>query len=291
VTAATVGGKRLRRISIALHAYLSFVVAVGFALPVLSLLQYHGKIHFPWLIDTGRSILPWAASVVASFILCHKFVSKKCTEIAGWIVGTPGDNYPWTIVGFCLLLLTSYAWQLNIGIAHRGVPGWVYADLPDFVQSKEPSDLSLPSNVKLSVFEEALQPWVMPYVHRSGFASSEVLFLHFKDGTMRPANYQLAMVSWPKSTFKLENGNMTHGQAFLAIVKHYFANRRAGISFLLPAAIAYPNHINYQRIDYRSYPSADEIIGASLWTLTVRVDDRDGKVKVIGAQKIAQVTQ
>ncbi|TCA02759.1 hypothetical protein [Rhizobium leguminosarum] len=292
MTAAAVDEDLARRLSIGLRAYFSFVIAVGLALPLLSFLQYKEAIHrVAWLSDAGRSMLPWAAFIAIAFIVFQKFVRRSCMSIAAWALETPGDRYRFVVIGCCLLIFTSYSWQLHIGIAHRGVPGWVYAGLPDVIQHDEPANLSLPPDIDPATFKAALQPWVMPYIHRSGYASSEVLFLHFKDGTMRPANYELAMVSWPKSTFGLANGQMTHGPEFLAIVKHNFANRRAGGAFLLPGAISYPSHLNYQRIDYRGYPAADEIVGASLWTLTVRIDEPAGVVNVVGATKVAQVNE
>ncbi|MCA6123528.1 hypothetical protein J6500_16730 [Bradyrhizobium sp. WSM 1704] len=279
---------RAKYLSSALVAYLAFVVAIALALPVLGLLEHDGIIgKIPWLSDYGRSLLPWASLLAAGFIIFQRSIRRTCAEVAAWL--SPGDRNRWIIVGCCLLIFTSYCWQLHIGIIHRGVPGWVYADVPDVILPEAPAHLEMPADIDPALFKAALRPWVLPYVERSGYATNEVMFLHFKDGTMRPANYELAMVSWPKSTFGLVNGHMLHEAEFLAVIKHYFASRRAGRSMLLPSAIAYPRHLNYQPIDYTKYPPAGDIVGASIWTLTVHVDNQAKTVDVVGATEIAQV--
>ena len=201
---------RTRRLSLILVSYLTFVVFVALILPILSLLQHEHIIHLDWLIDNGRSMLPWATLVAFVFVIFFRKIYLACARIAAWVLEDSKGKARWTVIGFCLLIVTSYSWQLNIGIAHRGVPGWAYVGIPEFIQNDPPPNLAMPPEIARSVFDSALQHWVMPYIHKSGFASSEVLFLHFTDGSMRPANYQLAMVSWPKSTFKLEDGKLSH---------------------------------------------------------------------------------
>jgi hypothetical protein len=283
-----IGRSRQERISSALFGYLGFVVAVALLLPVLSRLKRIRIIEIDWLSDTGRIFLPWAIGLVLVFVFFRRYIRKYCTAVAGWLSETPSDRNRWVVVGVCLLIFTSYSWQLHIGISHRGVPGWVYAGLPENIKPEAPETLSLPADVDPAVFASAMQPAVLPFIHRSGYATSEVMFLHFKDGSIRPGNNELAMVSWPKATFGVENGQVTHEKEFFEIIRHNFVNRRAG-GFIMPDAIAYPSHLNYQRIDYTSYPPATELVSVTLWNMTVKVDDKSQQMNVVGAVKIAQV--
>lgn len=284
---AIVGNLR-DRISRWLFRYLALVVGISLLLPVLSRLKRIRIIEIDWLSDTGRIFLPWAIGMVLVFVFFRRYIRKYCTAVAGWLSEAPSDRNRWVVVGVCLLIFTSYSWQLHIGIAHRGVPGWIYAGLPDIIKPEAPESLSMPADVAPAVFASALQPSVLPFIHRSGYATSEVMFLHFKDGSIRPGNNELAMVSWPKSTFGVENGQVTHEKEFFEIIRHNFANRHAG-GFIMPNALAYPSHLNYQRIDYTSYPPASDLVSVSLWNMTVKVDDKSQQMNVVGAAKIAQV--
>lgn len=287
--AAARGSNRARYLSTTLAAYLDFVVAVGLALPVLSYLQDAGLVRIGWLSDYGSRLMYWSVLVAIAFIVFRKSIRTACADLAEWLTEPGADQYRWFIVACCLVIFTCYSWQLHIGIVHRGAPGWVYKAVPDVVHPDAPASLSMPADIDPSVFKSALQPATLRYVHRSGYASNEVLFLHFKDGTMRPANYELVMVTWPKSTFGLVNGRMLHESEFLAMVRLYFSSIRDGRSMLLPFAIAYPRNVNYQPIDYSKYPPAGDITGASIWTLTVYVDHQANTLDVVGASRLAQV--
>ncbi|UIY28679.1 hypothetical protein LZK73_18285 [Neorhizobium galegae] len=192
-----IGRSRQEKISIALFRYLGFVVAIALLLPVLSLKPF----RIDWLSDTGRIFLPWAIGLALVFVVFRRYIMRYCTAVAGWLSEEPADRNRWVVVGVCLLIFTSYSWQIHIGIAHRGVPGWVYAGLPEIIKAEAPESLSMPPDIDPTVFASALQPAVLPFIHRSGYATSEVMFLHFKDGSIRPGNNELAMVSWPKATF------------------------------------------------------------------------------------------
>ena len=267
------------------------VAIVGLLLPILSFLKDLGVLDAGWLNAWGRNMLPWAATLVGGMLLLRARISRWCLDLAGWLCAPAAPSYRWVIVGTCFLIFTSYTWQLHIGIAHRGVPGWVYSQLPDFIRDEPIQPLTFSPGYDAEEFVAALRPDVLPFVKRDGFASSEVLFLHFRDGTARPANNQLLLVSWPKATFGITDGKVSHSEEFLAVLKHNFGNRRSGTQMVLPEAISYPSHLNYQHIDYRGYPPAEDLIGASIWTITARVDSGAGLAEIVGATKIAEVSE
>jgi hypothetical protein len=280
--------RRLRLVAMALFSFLTFVVAVAVLLPALCAAQARGFVRIAWLSDAIGSQL--AASIVLAvvFAASRKFVLRWCYQIASWLVEAPRDRSRWVIVALPMLILTSYAWQLHIGISHRGVPGWVYDGLGDVIQPDAAASLGIPSGVSMDPFRQALRADVLPFIHRSGFATSEVMFLGFKDGTVRPANLALAMLSWPGSTFGLTEG-VEHGAAFLELIRHNFERRRSGGHFFLPEGMSYPSHLTYQKIEYGDYPPASDLVAVSFWTMTVHIDLNLGRIDIVGLRKIVEV--
>jgi hypothetical protein len=280
--------RRLRLVARALFSFLVFVVVVAVLLPALCAAQAHGFVRIAWLSDDIGSQLGASIVLAVVFGLSRKLVLRCCNQIASWLVEAPRDRSRWVIVALPMLLLTSYAWQLHVGISHRGVPGWVYDGVGDFIQPDSAPALGIPSGVSLDPFRQALRPDVLPFIHRSGFATSEVMFLGFKDGTVRPANLALAMLSWPGSTFGLTEG-VEHGAAFLDLIRHNFERRRSGGHFFLPEGISYPSHLTYQKIEYRDYPPASDLVAVSFWTMTVYVDLNLRRIDIVGLRKIVEV--
>src|SRR5262245_58673293 len=143
----------------------------------------------------------------------------------------------------------------------------------------------------LPSFQKALRQEPLPYLSRDGYATGELMFLHFRDGSMRPANLALSIVSWPRSTFGLDGGQVQNSEAFLDLIRHSFELRRLGKKFLLPISISYPGHLNYQEIDYRDYPPAEDLVGVSFWEATVRVERATEKLEIVGLKILAKVGQ
>ncbi len=272
-----------------LFGWLSFVVLVAVALPALGTLQALKLIRISWLYSPLGHHLIAAGILATAFLAGSKAIFKWCKQVSDWLLEAPSDKNRWVLVILPMVIVTSYSWQLHIGFAHRGVPGWVYANIKDFIRPQAPTDIDLPKNIDRGIFAAALRPDAPSYVERSGYASAEVMFLHFSDGTQRPGNFELAMVTWPRSTFGLAKDNVRHGDKFIQLVRHNLAARREGRKFLLPEKISYPSHLNYQHIDYSGYPSEDTLVGISFWEVVAKVDT--DKVDVIGAKLLAQVNQ
>ncbi|HEX2842737.1 hypothetical protein [Hyphomicrobium sp.] len=272
-----------------LFGWLSFVVFVAVALPALGTLQALKLIRISWMYSPLGHHLIAAGILATAFLVCSKAIYKQCERLSDWLLEPASDRNRWVLVILPLIIITSYAWQLHIGFAHRGAPGWTYANIKDFVRAEAPADVNFPKNMERGAFAAALRPEAFPYVKRTGYASAEVMFLHFSDGTMRPANFELAMVSWPRSTFGLAKDNVRHGDKLIQLVRHNLAARREGRKFLLPESISYPSHLSYQRIDYSGYPSEDTLSGISLWEVVAKVDT--DKVDVVGAKLLSQVNQ
>ena len=64
---------------------------------------------------------------------------------------------------------------------------------------------------------------------------------------------------------------------------------RNGRRFVLPISIALAPHINYSAVDYRTYPSEDDLLRFSEWHLTVFVHDH-GQLEITDAYLIGLVT-
>ena len=281
--------RRLHAVGWLLLTWIYAVALIGLLLPLLSLLKSQGLLQAEWLNAWGSAILPWASILMLVLILLRKRVYRWCFQLAEWLCASEAPAYRWVVVGISLLIFTSYTLQVHIGVAHRGVPGWVYRSLADVIRTEPPADLQFSPGYDAEAFSAALRPEVLPSIARSGFASSDVLYLHFRDGSMRPANNQLLLVSWPKATFGIVDGEVSHPEEFLAVIRHNFAHRRAGRQMILPDAIAYPSHLNYQHIDYREYPPVEDLVGASIWTVTSRVNPSQNTAEIVGARMIAKV--
>lgn len=275
----------VRRLARCLFAYLCLVVAVSVLLPALAVAQSQGFLSLSWMPAGFFTHLVAAVVLAMAFVIFHRPIYRCCFSVAGWLLRAPVDRNRWVVAGVVLMIFTSYAWQTHIGIAHRGVPGWTYAGLPQIVGDKVAVALTPSDGPDLAAFGKALRREPMPYIRRSGYASGELMFLHFRDGEMLPANLALSMVSWPRSTFGLDAEGVRHEKAFLALLRHTLARRRAGSQFLLPPAISYPPHLSYQVIDYTSYPPADQLIGVSFWNVVAEV--KGDSLEIVNAKRVA----
>jgi hypothetical protein len=191
-----------------------------------------------------------------------------------------------TTIVVVLILATTYALRGHIIIFSKGVPGWGYG--PPTMASTVPPDLRSVSAETANLLQQGLRPEIAHHLKTAGYLKGEVFLLHFDDGTIKPGNFGLTVNTWPTSAFTVADGRFKHEQKFIELLRHSLEKRRRGYQDGLPIVISYPNHINYQPIDYRSYPPAATLRTASLWRVDIYVQPAPPVVKIVGATEIAR---
>jgi hypothetical protein len=132
--------------------------------------------------------------------------------------------------------------------------------------------------------ETALVPEHATYLTQKGYLTGKAMFLHYRNGEVLPANYELTELVFPEYVFRERFQAISRPDVFFQIIKASLANRNANRRFLLPLSVAYPNHSVYMKIDYEKYPPAEYLERISFWELTVFVDDQR-QVDIVRASK------
>lgn len=226
------------------------------------------------------------ALVLASLLIFRKQVAALAAQLADWTLQTDHRRQRKLIFWVLVMIVTTYQLKLHWGFWHKGVGGWTYQKR----SSKMRPDTGAVASEGIPDFvTQALAPDNVAYVDKSGVLDGHVMFLHFDDGQVLPANYELLNMSWAINMFSFPKGPTSDlVPVFMNVIKHSLDQRRHGRRFLLPESIAYPNHMTFSHIDYTGYPGANQMTAVSIWKLTLRICPDRG-LQVLDAVSLRQM--
>ena len=273
-----------------LFACIILVLLVGLILPVAALFNTSGIVKIPFIqastaIPHDRYII-FQAVILCACCLLAPWGLRKLNYLVSWIRDRPDQTGRLTVTIVFFVFATTFVWRGHLIVVSKGVPGWAYGAMPSSI--KNDVQITPAAGVDLRIFDSAYNREALKYIRRSGLISAEILMLHFIGGEMLPANMGLTSNTWPSAIYRPANGKIANGRLFFDLVKGTFIRRRAGIKKLLPISLSYPNHINYHDIDYRNYPSGDQLVGVSIWRLVVYVDHQKASIEARGAELLGQ---
>jgi len=175
-------------------------------------------------------------------------------------------------------------WQTKLkpGFWFYGIAGWTYADCASGMTQDPPSPAPAPAPAVLAALERGIVPDNAKYLPNAGFLHGRVLLLHFKNGEVFPANWELLDMVFPYVV--LHPVKEADARTFFDIAKANLDRRRQGRRMLLPVAWAYPNHGTYVHVSYADCPPADQLAEVSSWAIAVAVGE-DRRVSIIRAYK------
>jgi hypothetical protein len=220
-------------------------------------------------------------------ILAFRYASQIDAWTESYVRFAAGENRRRRrlIQGLLALLVLIYCGKIHFGFFHHGIAGWVYPDREYIF--KEPQlngSTDFPSDLKSGLLPENVR-----YIPRAGYFTRKLMMLEFNDGSRRPTNYGVTSLVFDYILFGNEYEEIEQPQLFWKIYEWGYENHRRGRRFILPISIAYPNHAPYMSINYRDYPDVSQIRAITLWKLEVFADPKEGILRPVSAEKLAEV--
>lgn len=222
------------------------------------------------------------ACALIGIILFRRRLSRVGDRLAHWCA-QPTHRGPRRLIFWCgVFLVVSYPTKAFSGIFFPGIGGWTYEDAHSEMTSELPA--VRPDKKALTVadapfLEKAIVPRNGRFIEKSGFLTRRAVFLHYRDGSVLPFNYEILEFVFPNFIFGRDMKAVEHQDVFMKVLKSGLRERSRGRRFLLPISVAYPNHSVYMPIDYADYPPVETLEKVSMWTLSVAVGERrPGKV-------------
>ena len=214
------------------------------------------------------------ALLLVALFLFRERLRTALTAFATWY-RTPGERRAKrAVLGVSLLVILSFPTKAFSGVFFPGIGGWTYEGfVPDTVPDLPP--LAPEKTAVLAAAAPFLDGAIVAangrFVEREGYLTRRAMFFHFRNGAVLPANYELFEVPQTNYVFGAEMREAEPRSAFVRVLKTTLDERRAGRRFLLPNALAYPNHSPYMPIDYTDYPPAADLVEISFWSVTAAV--------------------
>jgi len=265
---------------------------------IASILGVSGPIFLLLLLTRTLPVLSnmyWIISSIREDVLLHYsiryLITNLCilvvllvyrSKVKGWIGKFVGwlyvddQRYP-RIVVFCAVLMIIFTFQtkMHLGFWFSGINGWDYSNWHPILERTLPEssyDGGDISSEKFAFLKNAVVAENAIYLPDDGYLTGKAMFLHFRNGEVLPANYELTGFVFPENIFGFRYGQFRARKLFFQVVKASLARRRGNRRFLLPLSVAYPNHTPYMTVNYTTYPPADTLETISIWRLTIYVN-------------------
>lgn len=252
--------------------------------PVLDLAEFGILEKLAWTNgeDDGevRVYLCDAAFHVAALVVVVLFrrrLTKVGDKIADWCV-QPTYRGPRRIIFWCgVFIVFSYPTKAFSGIFFPGIGGWTYEDALSELSTDLPAvrpDKKTFTAAEAPFLQKAIVAENGRFIEKSGFLTRRAVFLHYRDGSVLPFNYELLEFVFPNFIFGRDMRAVEHPDIFFAVLKSGLRERARGRRFLLPNSVAYPNHSVYMPIDYEGYPPVETLEKVTMWTVTIAVGEK-----------------
>ncbi len=250
----------------------------------------------PWEPPRHRASLPYYRSYAAAnalillaLLAARRPLRRALAAACEWL-HRPSQRRARRVVGaWCAGIVLCFLTKTPLGFwIPAGIGGWSYAGLRPQLAPAPPPGLRAPPPELQAALERALVPENARHLPAPGYLAGPALLLHFAQGEVLPASFELTDLAKPAYVFGDEGGPVRRPQTFAAVVKNALRWRRSGGRFLLPGRLGYPNHRADPWIDYRSYPPPEELRRISFWRITVRIDEAR-RASVVGAEPTGEV--
>lgn len=243
----------------------------------------HQEYYTRWLIF----------NIAALLVLYHNRTNiQHVFRLAIEWLRQPQDHVARRVVFGCVVVMVlTYATRAHIGFWFPGILGWTFENKGSRIVSSEPplTELDTPLDDDLrAALAAATVPENARFLRQRGYLTGTAFLLHFKDGSILPANYELTDFVFPQYIFGGLHARVAHEEEFASVVQSRLRMRQAGRRFILPLDFAYPNHTPYMPIDYTDYPPAQELLRITLWRMVTFVSPV-GEVRVVAAKRNANV--
>ncbi|MCB0405073.1 MAG: hypothetical protein KDD51_09825 [Bdellovibrionales bacterium] len=254
--------------------------------------RYHRFIAYRDTFNTGLMQRWFAVNFALLFLLLLLWrpIQSLSQNLYRWVM-EPDHRYARTVVTltFCMMIFTFHT-RAHFGFWWFSIGGWTYeAYEPYFKPDTSAAPSGLVADVPAFLYQGIRQD-VVPYLDRSvpKVGSGNLLFLHYKDGTVLPYNMGLLEVPFYDFIYRSYQGNDFSG--FRANLLRYKLKQyyRKGYGFLLPSRVAYPIHNHYVDIDYTHYPDPALLEKASQWTVEVRIP-MEGSAYISSAKLVEEI--
>jgi hypothetical protein len=258
------------------------VFDISKSMPFLSAISWHSKRRL------GRALFYVRYSIMNVIILVIILAIRsklivRFEKICEWYAQPTHRFERKLILVVAVFIVASYQTKLYAGFWVPGISGWTYANRTSQIRSELPSDITpggeIPEFIRSAIIEENA-----PHVSGSGYLSGNAMFLHYSTGETLPATYELVQIVFPGVVFGNLYREVKHPEVFADIVKSSLDKANRNKKLMLPVAISYPNHTQYQPVPYRTYPPAQSLEKISMWTLVIKIDD-DKHISIVRASE------
>lgn len=217
-------------------------------------------------------ILVFNGLLFVGLLVFQKHVRHWLKMLADWLNRPDFRRERQIVFAFGCMVVFVFLFKLHLGFWHRSAQGWTYENRREsMVITYSPADITVRPNLP-PFLQTGLIQENTAYLPNTGLLQGFLLFLHFDNGQILPANFELLNMSGADMIFRWPVGpRPQHVAPFARIIQHSLARRRQGVRFALPTAIAYPNHVSYFFIDYADYPPANTLRAITFWAVKVRI--------------------
>lgn len=248
-----------------LYWFLIFTASIGVLNPSRLILAAHfGDQTRLWF-----SPLFLNAVVLVCSLVFRRGLRTWFDRLTAWL-SLPEQVYGRKVIFSCgLFVSVSALLHFHAGFWYPGIAGWTYqtsrSQLVDVPASEKESKSTLPDFLIRAVLRENAI-----YLPTGKQLTSDALFLHFSDGSVRPFNYGLlGGIVFPEYVF---DGLRLNRKSIVRTILTGLEYREKGKQFFLPESISYPTHSVYMPISYEGYPPPSSLKKISRWEITVAID-------------------
>jgi hypothetical protein len=239
--------------------------------------------HRPWESATLRRLYYRAAllnaGVLVALLLWRSRLRRGLAAAQAWAREPSHRRARRVVLVTAVILVAAYQLKLPMGFFFPGISGWTFERRGSTLSSTPPDLPPPPPFAKQAILDQNARS-----LRREGYLVRPALFLHFKGGEVRAANYELTDLVFPEYVFGTLYEEARRPEAFMDVVRAGLRRRREGRAAFLPLWIAYPVHNPYMPVSYRDYPPPEDLEAVSFWRLAVRVE-RDGRIVPVGAEE------
>lgn len=221
-------------------------------------------------------------------MLARKPLIRRLHPVVEWLSRPEYPRERKICFWFCVMLLAAYPLKMHLGFWVPGIGGWTYQSnvphvvdrLPIWPENERLRGEDLPAYLPKTLALENRK-----YIKSEGFLTKNAMFLHFANGEVLPANYELLNLIFPRYYFGRDYEHIRNPEDFARLVMNGLNRRQKGRPFMLPKAISYPVHTPFMPIDYSEYPPVETLEGITTWQVTVALKSGDERVPVVQAKK------
>jgi hypothetical protein len=248
--------------------------------PFIDIRQYSLLSDISWHQPYGiRSIITYIQHSTANavflgiYIVARRFLISIFNNALIWLHSDGYSREKRITAGTIITIVLVFHTKLFLGFWFAGIAGWHYSEVKSAIQPANRPHLEI---ARESFLYDAVRldnaQYFTDYHQIPGFLPGSAMFLHFSDGSIRVANYELVEVVFPWYLFGELYQETNNSAMFINFVRHGLDDRRANRNFLAPLNIAYPNHTPYIPINYQTYPSSTHLQQISFWRIVLYID-------------------